>query len=183
MSRGRERPTGLYFAGWVFADLLLVIVLVVLGGELVLPTEPERPGPTAAPTTSVPAPEPTPTRTSRPAGLDPRTRSITVRADADALLAGAAGARADLIRQIRREIVPFEGRRAAFVLVFGTVRGPGGVDNQRSDTYATAVARLLPRTAPEFFPPYSEKIIRGYHDSSADIASGTARIELFFLHQ
>ncbi|MEU1529606.1 hypothetical protein [Streptomyces fagopyri] len=191
MNRRSRRATVPYLAGWLFADVLLVIVLVVLGGERTPHQEAfaRDPSPVPAPTPSArrsPSPEPTatptPTPRARPGGLDPATRSITVHTDADALVAGSKAARADLEHQVTDGIERFKGRTAAFVMVFGTVHGAGGaVDSGRSDAYATAVARLLPRTEPAFFPPYSEKIIRGYHDSSGDISSGTARIELFFL--
>ncbi|MFD8420719.1 hypothetical protein [Streptomyces sp. NPDC059466] len=191
MTRRSRRATVPYLAGWLFADVLLVIVLVVLGGERAphdrtaaqdaspAPTPSARRSPSPEPTVT---PTPTPTQRARPGGLDPATRSITVHTDADALVAGSKSAKADLERQVADGIERFKGRTAAFVMVFGTVHGAGGaVDSGRSDAYATAVARLLPRTEPAFFPPYSEKIIRGYHDSSGDISSGTARIELFFL--
>ncbi|MFJ9931739.1 hypothetical protein ACIRSJ_01330 [Streptomyces virginiae] len=187
MSRGSGRPGGTYLAGWLFADLLLVIVLVVLGSEMPAADPHPDPEPTATATaTATPDPSrsPSPTRsdTSRPGGLDPVTVSIGIRLDPDALIAGRPSETAELTRQVTQEIKRYEGRTAAFVMVFGTVRTSGGsVDTGRSDEYATAVARQLPQAAPRFFPPYSEKIIRGYHDSGSAIASGTARIELFFL--
>ncbi|MFJ3722810.1 hypothetical protein ACIPYQ_09600 [Streptomyces sp. NPDC090045] len=191
MSRDAGRPGGPSFAGWLFADLLLVIVLVVLGSEVPADEPDPDPGPTPTATaTATPgpsrSPSPTPPDTSRPGGLDPVTVSVGIRLDPDALIAGRPAETAELTRQITQEIKRYEGRTAAFVMVFGTVRtgsgGSGGsVDTGRSDAYATAVARLLPQAAPQFFPPYSEKIIRGYHDSGSGIASGTARIELFFL--
>ncbi|MEU9081355.1 hypothetical protein [Streptomyces sp. NPDC048357] len=188
MSRDAGRPGGTYLAGWLFADLLLVIVLVVLGSEVPAAAPDPNPTPTATPTapaTTDPArsPSPTPSGTSRPGGLDPVTASVSIRLDPDDLIAGRPAGTAELTRQVTQEIKRHAGRTAAFVMVFGTVRtGSGGsVDTGRSDTYATAVARLLPQAAPEFFPPYSEKIIRGYHDSGQNIPSGTARIELFFL--
>ncbi|MEC4570324.1 hypothetical protein [Streptomyces virginiae] len=188
MSRDSGRPGGTYLAGWLFADLLLVIVLVVLGSEMPAADPHPDPEPTATATaTATPDPSrsPSPTRsdTSRPGGLDPVTVSIGIRLDPDALIAGRPSETAELTRQVTREIKRYEGRTAAFVMVFGTVRtsSGGSVDTGRSDEYATAVARQLPQAAPRFFPPYSEKIIRGYHDSGSAIASGTARIELFFL--
>ncbi|WP_183064439.1 hypothetical protein [Streptomyces sp. gCLA4] len=190
MSRDSGRPAGTYLAGWLFADLLLVIVLVVLGSEMpaAAPDPDPPPTPTAtapAPVTATPdpsrSPSPTPSDTSRPGGLDPVTVSVGIRLDPDALIAGSPSETAELARQVNEEIKRYAGRTAAFVMVFGTVRSGGSVDNGRSDAYATAVARQLPQAAPRFFPPYSEKIIRGYHDSGAGIASGTARIELFFL--
>ncbi|MFD9368479.1 hypothetical protein ACFWA6_12325 [Streptomyces sp. NPDC060020] len=191
MRRDGGRPGGTYLAGWLFADLLLVIVLVVLGSEVPAATPDPGPTPTATATATATAdpsrsPSPTPSDTSRPGGLDPVTASVSIRLDPDDLIAGRPAATAELTRQVTQEIKRHEGRTAAFVMVFGTVRtasgGSGGsVDTGRSDTYATAVARLLPQAAPRFFPPYSEKIIRGYHDGGQGIPSGTARIELFFL--
>ncbi|MFG2335336.1 hypothetical protein [Streptomyces yangpuensis] len=186
MSRNSGRPAGTYLAGWLFADLLLVIVLVVLGSEMPAAAPDPHPTPTAtaaAAATPGPSrsPSPTPSDTARPGGLDPVTVSVGIRLDPDALIAGRPSETAELTRQVNEEIKRYAGRTAAFVMVFGTVRSGGSVDTGRSDAYATAVARHLPQAAPRFFPPYSEKIIRGYHDSGADIASGTARIELFFL--
>ncbi|MFD9077473.1 hypothetical protein ACFQ7B_01520 [Streptomyces erythrochromogenes] len=184
MSRDSGRPAGTYLAGWLFADLLLVIVLVVLGSEVPAAAPDPRPSPTA---TAAPdpshssSPSPAPSDTARPGGLDPVTASVGVRLDPDALIAGRPSETAELTRQVTEEIKRYEGRTAAFVMVFGTVRSGGAVDTGRSDAYATAVARQLPQAAPRFFPPYSEKIIRGYHDSGQAIPSGTARIELFFL--
>ncbi|MFJ8112679.1 hypothetical protein [Streptomyces sp. NPDC096132] len=185
------RPPTPYLAGWLFADLLLVLLLVVLGSQTGTTDGIDEAGrtPSALPTSGGsrspgPTSSPTATRTPRPAGLDPTTQSITVAADADAVIAGSAGAVASVRRQVDRQIARFGRRTAAFVMVFATVHGSGGgVDTGRSDVYATAVARLLPKIAPQFFPPYDKKIIRGYHDSGYRIRSGTARIELFFLQQ
>ncbi|MFE6905673.1 hypothetical protein [Streptomyces erythrochromogenes] len=184
MSRDSRRPGGTYLAGWLFADLLLVIVLVVLGSEVPAAAPDPRPTATAtaAPNPSHSAsPSPAPSDTARPGGLDPVTVSVGVRLDPDALIAGRPSETDELTRQVNEEIKRYEGRTAAFVMVFGTVRSGGSVDTGRSDAFATAVARQLPQAAPRFFPPYSEKIIRGYHDSGQAIPSGTARIELFFL--
>ncbi|THA74360.1 hypothetical protein [Streptomyces sp. A0592] len=184
MSREPGRPGGTYLAGWLFADLLLVIVLVVLGSEVPAAAPDPHPSPTATATAAPDpshSPSPTPSDTARPGGLDPVTVSVGVRLDPDALIAGRPSETAALTRQVNEEIKRYEGRTAAFVMVFGTVRSGGAVDTGRSDAYATAVARQLPQAAPRFFPPYSEKIIRGYHDSGQAIPSGTARIELFFL--
>ncbi|MET8446067.1 hypothetical protein [Streptomyces sp. NPDC005209] len=191
MSNRSRRGAAPYFAGWLFADLLLVIVLVVLGSQVTQAGGADQGKETKSPTPTAGEsgrPEPTdsgrPTSSPRPAGLDPTTQSISVRADADEVIAQDADATASVRHQVVRKITRFDGRTAAFVMVFGTVRGPGGgMDTGRSDAYATAVAKLLPKSAPAFFPPYSKKIIRGYHDGSPAIKNGTARIELFFLQR
>ncbi|MFF3457197.1 hypothetical protein ACFYXH_23325 [Streptomyces sp. NPDC002730] len=184
--------SGARLAGWLFADLLLVMVVVALGGEKM--TEGAgariRPELTAGPT-GTPAPSPTPTISapapSSPAapagGLDPDTESITVRTDPEELIGGSDGAAASIRRQVVEKAKQFQGERAAFVIVFGNAgRLPGGaVDTRSSTAYAEAVAKLLPSAAPDFFPPYDEKIIRSYHNTDPGVPSGTAEIELFFL--
>ncbi|MFH8449594.1 hypothetical protein ACH4CD_10140 [Streptomyces fungicidicus] len=189
----RTRPATTRLAGWLFADLLLVMVLVALSGAESTGAGPApcaRPSSAGcAPTTSTTTPTaPTPSRTPEsPAptggGLDPVTESITVRTDPEALVAGTDAAETGLKREVVRKIRKFSGERAAFVIVFGNAgRLPGGaVDTDASTRYAEAVARLLPSAAPRFFPPYHPKIIRGYHNTDRRVASGTARIELFFL--
>ncbi|WP_191874777.1 hypothetical protein [Streptomyces filipinensis] len=178
-------------AGWLFADLLLVMVVVLLGGETTDGAEPRPPCAAASPS-CIPSPsEPTHPgpSTSAPAspppsgGLDPHTRSITVRTNPEAFMGGSARAAASVRRQVARQTRKFRGKRAAFVMVFGNAgRLPGGaVDTGTSTAFAEAVARLLPSAAPEFFPQYHKEIIRGYHNTDPGIPSGTAEIELFFL--
>ncbi|MFJ9819606.1 hypothetical protein ACIRU3_30950 [Streptomyces sp. NPDC101151] len=185
------RTTGAQAAGWLFADLLLVMVVVALGGETMDRADPPHPcamaGPSCTPSPSGPTlPGPStsaPTGPPPSGGLDPHTRSITVRTDPEALMGGSARAAASVREQVARRIRQFRGKRAAFVMVFGNAgRFPGGaVDTGTSTAFAEAVARLLPSAAPEFFPQYHKEIIRGYHNTDPGIPSGTAEIELFFL--
>lgn len=184
------RLSGVQMAGWLFADLLLVMVVVVLGGET--PANPATPpGPHEGSTDTRTPPGPTlpgpsasaPNTPPPPGGLDPHTRSITVRVDPEALISGSARATASLREQVARKSRQFPGERVAFVMVFGNAgRLPGGaVDTGTSTAFAKAVARLLPSAAPQFFPRYHKEIIRGYHNTDPRIPSGTAEIELFFL--
>ncbi|WP_326654111.1 MULTISPECIES: hypothetical protein [unclassified Streptomyces] len=177
--------SGARVAGWLFADLLLVMVVVALGGETttkgagahIRPELTAGPTGTPAPAVSTPAP-------GTPAGgLDPHTKSISVRTDPGDLVGGSDAAAASIRRQVVRKAEQFQGERAAFVIVFGNAgRLPGGaVDTRSSTEYAEAVARLLPSAKPDFFPPYDEKIIRSYHNTDPRVPSGTAEIELFFL--
>ncbi|MGW0555930.1 hypothetical protein ACWDZ6_17260 [Streptomyces sp. NPDC002926] len=176
--------SGARVAGWLFADLLLVMVVVTLGGETTkgagAHNQPElTAGPTSTTTPTVSAPAP-----GTPAGgLDPHTRSISVRTDPGDLVGGSDTAAASIRRQVVQKAEQFQGERAAFVIVFGNAgRLPGGaVDTRSSTEYAEAVARLLPSAKPDFFPPYDEKIIRSYHNTDPRVPSGTAEIELFFL--
>ncbi|WP_327327516.1 hypothetical protein OG735_37055 [Streptomyces sp. NBC_01210] len=184
--------SGARLAGWLFADLLLVMVVVALGGEKMTEGAGARirpeltAGPTSTPAPSLtPAiPAPAPSSPAAPAGgLDPDTESITVRTDPEDLIGGSDGAAASIRRQVVQKAMQFQGERAAFVIVFGNAgRLPGGaVDTRSSTAYAEAVAKLLPAAAPDFFPPYDEKIIRSYHNTDPGVPSGTAEIELFFL--
>ncbi|MGX1884785.1 hypothetical protein [Streptomyces sp. NPDC055287] len=185
--------SGAQLAGWLFADLLLVMVVVVLGGEAMgdgaAPLCPDDTNClTGTPTPSTPpSPEPFTPAPISPApptgGLDPTTRSITVRTDPEALIGGSDRAAASIRDQIARQTKKFAGERAAFVMVFGNAGrlAGGAVDTRTSTAYAEAVAKQLPSAAPRFFPPYNKEIIRGYHNTDPRVPSGTAEIELFFL--
>ncbi|MFC1416608.1 hypothetical protein [Streptacidiphilus cavernicola] len=161
-------------AGWLFADLLLVLVVVVLGGEVV--AAPAHPTAKPKPTVSASAsPTVRPTATSPP-GLDPHTKSVTLKVDPAAVLAHSAPALADLKRQVLQGIAPYRGRHAALVLVFATAG-----DVNYSSQLAETVAPMLPQFAPNFFPTYHQSIIRSYFDGQGK--ADTIRLELFFVGQ
>jgi hypothetical protein len=168
-------------AGWLFADLLLVVVLIVLGSQWNSPAgrgdEADEPGPS----TSAPAAVAT-TPAAQP-GLDPDSEEFDVSLDAVALVAGKASAVRALRKRVEKGIEKYPGRTAALVIVWGTAGScrTCPVTDQASRTYAHAVATRLTGVAPGFFPPYDEDIIRSYRNTSSDRDSGTATIELFFL--
>ena len=97
-------------AGWLFADLLLVMFLVGVGAEITQVSRDE------------PKPEPTPEEV-KPPSMDPNPETRSIRVDADALLdSGAASARAEKkrIRKDIREVAgDLKGQRAAMVLLWG----------------------------------------------------------------
>ncbi|WP_371501633.1 hypothetical protein OG871_32340 [Kitasatospora sp. NBC_00374] len=167
-------------AGWLLADILLMLVVVVLGTEVVpaLPSAGRSPGPN--PSAAAAAPPAGPHGASS-ASLDPHSESVVAHVDPDALLDGSPAAVADLLQQLRLGIQPYRARRAALVLVWGSAAACRGcaADLGRSAELARQVAPRVPDVAPEFFPAYDPRIIRAYEDGEGQV--GTVRLELFFV--
>lgn len=108
-------------AGWLFADLLLVLFLIGLGSVPSAPTA--EPTPTPTPTAS-PTPTPTPTPTPEaPLGLERTPVTLTVRVNAWELLNPATrpGAATEIQRQIAEEAqrAGFRDVTAGMVLIWG----------------------------------------------------------------
>ncbi|MFC5665476.1 hypothetical protein ACFP3U_21175 [Kitasatospora misakiensis] len=141
--RTRPKARGVHLAGWLFADMLLVLALVAMGDQGD-PVAAERAAaapttvPSASATESAPASAtPTPTPTG-PRGVehDPVTVDVT----------GDSSDAAGLTAQIRAATEPYAGRQAAVVLTFGSNRDPGV-----GQAYAHAVNGLLGQARPEMF--------------------------------
>ncbi|WP_432511029.1 hypothetical protein [Kineococcus sp. SYSU DK001] len=123
--RARENAT-VGLAGWVFADALLALTIIGLAAGGAVHAGSEEPRPVAA--TVAPAPTPVPTVTvtaapepvpSMPAGVAQAPVVLQVDVDGsndDTIRSSVAAAVGDLAAQ---------GRRAAFVLTFGTAGDPG----------------------------------------------------------
>jgi hypothetical protein len=171
----RERSL-VAFAGWLFADLMLVIMLVAMGGqpetpEAVATPSPATPSttPTATPTTTpTPAPAPTPTPTPKPIPIGPLALD---RSPVVVDVSGAPGATTALTAQLTKALAPYHGRRAGFVLTFGW-----GSNIDSDIAYATTVNTLLGKTLPAMFP--SGTVLRPYMDLSH--TGGAAEIQVFF---
>ncbi|GAA2825090.1 hypothetical protein RMN57_04570 [Kitasatospora sp. CM 4170] len=183
-------------AGWLFADLMVVMVLVVLGGQSTpLPvaapsSSPSAAGSPSAPASSSasssssptsPAPKPTATAPAPPPGLDPNSTSVVVEVDVDGLLGGDPAARTAFANRLKAEIGPYTGRSAALVFVWGTAAGCAHctADLGRSQGLADAAAPLVHAVAPGFFPADDRRLIRPYLDGQG--RPGTVRLELFFI--
>lgn len=154
-------------AGWLFADLMLVIAIVAMGGQAdPLAAAKPRPAPsTHSPTPSPTPPAPTPSTPSKSVGpptLEQTPQIIEVHA--------AAGDDAALTRQLTAELVPFRGRRAGFVETFG--QGP---DAGADTAYSTEVNRLLSRIDPALFPAGTPE--EDYIDLGS--AAGGAEIKIY----
>ncbi|MFF3017785.1 hypothetical protein [Streptomyces sp. NPDC057939] len=156
----RPRFNPLTLAGWLFADMLLVLALVAMGdqGDPVKAATAKKPGPSPSPSAS-PSPSPTP---SGPRAVE--RQAVELAFDA------AAGDTDRIVRQLRERTEAHKGRTAAFVLTFG--RSPevgGGVD------YARRVNALLAQARPEMFTGATTRdfFVQGP-------AGGHAELEIYF---
>ena len=127
-------------AGWLFADLFLLLLLTAL------PATPVRKDPTANPSASGAArPNPKPTPTHAP-GLDRKYLSFTVNLSPDRY---RAGARAEMLQKVAAELKKQnpKGRKVGFVLVFAS-DDQGHV--QRANDTGADVVKLLQARSPLF---------------------------------
>lgn len=126
-------------AGWLFADLFLLLLLTGLAAAPARDdgrTGPSTPVTTSPQGTRPPAPKPV---TSRPPGLDRDYLSFTVNISP---VRYRAGARLEMLRQVGAELKRQNprGRKVGFVLVFAS----DDRDNvQRANDTAADVVRLL----------------------------------------
>ena len=145
-------------AGWVFADLLLVLFIVGLGSAIkYAPPPPPEPEPKVPPIV----------------GMKTDPTSVTVRVNGQALSTGAAmppPARQTVCRAIRSELRPVKGERAALVLVFG-----GAADVEAGQNVARAIATQLSCADQNVFR--GNVPTRAFWDGSLPL--GQARLEIF----
>ncbi|MDT0438460.1 MULTISPECIES: hypothetical protein [Streptomyces] len=159
--RGRAARRGrgggiVVLAGWLFADLLLVLALVSMA---------DRPDPLAAragpspgaSASGAPSASPSPSPTG-PRGVSRTPRQFRVH----------GSDKGDLVRQIRAGTEPWRGDTAALVLTFGG-GGSGTV-------YAHLVNGQLAKARPEMFGP--RMATDDYHDLSE--GAETALIRVYF---
>ena len=120
---GRSDPVGLL--GWVFADMLLALVIVFMG------TQPGDPTAGASPETTTTTIAPTTTTTAAPPGVDQEYICIRVRTDPGQLGSAAApgaGPYLDALAEELRSQLRARGadtRTAGVVLSFGVGSTPG----------------------------------------------------------
>ncbi|QGV80284.1 hypothetical protein [Streptomyces ficellus] len=157
----RVRFNPLHLAGWLFADMLLVLALVAMGdqGDSVKAAEAaKKPG--ASPSASgKPRPKPSPT--------GPRA---VLRKPVNVAIDAAPGDRDRIVERLRAVTARHAGRQAAFVLTFGRHAdpGPGGA-------YAHEVNSLLAEARPGMFEGATT---RDFWKGGA--SGGHADIEIYF---
>ncbi|MER5220794.1 hypothetical protein [Streptomyces flaveus] len=158
-ARPRRRTRGLsvvVLAGWLFADLLLVLALVSMA-DRPDPMADDRPKPTDSPSPS-PTASPSPTPTG-PQGVSRTPEQFRVKGnDTDSLL-----------RQIRSGTEKWRGRTAAMVLTFGGSSG--------GTAYAHRVNGLLAKARPEMFG--GRTATDDFHDLSESPQSAVVRVYFF----
>ncbi|WP_063761354.1 hypothetical protein [Streptomyces sp. NRRL B-1347] len=152
--RRRQRGTrvaGVVLAGWLFADLLLVLALVSMA---------DRPDPLAArPEPSGGADAPAERKPTGPPSVAREPEEFRVKGDD----------KTSLVRQIGRETRKWEGRRAALVLTFGG--GPGGTE------YAHLVNSQLAKGRPAMFS--GKTATDDFHDLSTRASTAVVRVYFF----
>ena len=151
-NRTRSSRIGLdSMAGWLFADLLLVLFLVGLGTELTATADP------VPPPMEEPAPKPEPEPESPP-GMRLDAELVQFDVNADALLAdGTAEQKTErdrVSKLIRRITDDLKDSRAAMVILWGQAREP-----QRGQDLARAVQPLLQVARPDVFGENASKAL------------------------
>jgi hypothetical protein len=162
--RGSVAP--LLLAGWLFADLLLGLMIIMLGAQAPphIPAETLAGEETASPS---PSPSASPCAT-RAAGVAAKATKISFR-----VRPGASDR--ELLGQVRRELLKHRkrlaGRHAGMVLTFGADGGAGnGVH------LATRVNAAAGKAFPRIFQTAAT---RNFHDLAAP--SGSISMEIYFV--
>ena len=153
--RKRARFTPLHLAGWLFADMLLVLALVSMG---------DRGDPLAAEAAARHPSPPTVTPSPRPTG----PRSVE-RKPVKLSLQAATGDTDRMVKQLREATGRYQGRSAAFVLTFGQAPDPGA-----GQEYAGDVNSALRKARPGMF---ADATTRDFWNGGP---SGTADLEIYF---
>lgn len=168
MHEGASRRGRLFtvesIAGWIFADLLLVLFLVGLGSAKAYTPPPEPPKPKVEKKEKEPEPI---------VGMKTDPTSIQVRVNGQRLGSGrtlAANERQAVCRAVRSRLQPVEGERAALVLIFG-----GASDVSTGQNVARAIGKELACANARVFP--DRVPTRAFWDGTLPL--GTARLEVF----
>ncbi|MET8679577.1 hypothetical protein ABZW18_18885 [Streptomyces sp. NPDC004647] len=164
-----------HLAGWLFADLLLVLVLVVLGGQAVV-ASPDR-GDSDETVRDV----------RRRTGMIPDSVNVPLLTDqrvADSLSTPGRSGRAAAERALRNRLdaaLAKEKRKAAMVFVWGSNGGCSGCarTNHLSSAYAKSAMSVIRRHRHPLLPT-DPVFHRAYMDLNAP--SGTLRLEIFFYY-
>ncbi|MFD5798169.1 hypothetical protein ACFWIO_32525 [Streptomyces diastatochromogenes] len=158
MKSRRFQP--LHLAGWLFADLLLVLALVAMGDQGD-PLAAQAHAPSASPSASASA------GPGKPRHKGPRAvlrKPVKIAVDA------APGDKEAIVRGLREATERYEGRQAAFVLTFGRHTDPGA-----GGDYAHDVNALLVKARPEMFRGATT---RDFWKGGA--STGHADLEIYF---
>lgn len=162
MHEGTSRRGRLFtvesIAGWVFADLLLVLFLVGLGSAMAYtPPKPPPPSPRVAPIV----------------GMKTDPTIVQVKVNGELLGVGSSLSKADrsaVCRAVRGRLGPVKRQRAALVLVFG-----GAQDVTTGQNVARAVGQQLGCADGRIFQ--GNVPTRAFWDGALPL--GTARLEIF----
>ena len=156
------RFTPLHLAGWLFADMLLVLALVSMGdrGDPLAAQAATRPSPSASSGDAESSPTPSPTPQG-PRSVERKPVKVHVTA--------AVGDRTRMVKQLRSATARYEGRAAAFVMTFGHAVEPG--DGQ---AYAREINKALRKARPDMF---TDATTRDFWNGGT---AGAADLEIYF---
>ncbi|WP_329037537.1 hypothetical protein OIE71_29525 [Streptomyces sp. NBC_01725] len=150
------RPGVVMLAGWLFADLVLVLALVSMA---------DRPDPLAARPAAGPSPSGSPSPSPSPTPSPVGPRSVELKPQQIRVKGGASK---DIVAQINKGTKKWPGRTAALVLTFGGSQG--------GTEYAHRVNSLLSKARPEMFS--KKTATDDFHDLGEP--SNTAIIRIYF---
>ncbi|MEH0424449.1 hypothetical protein [Streptomyces sp. B21-083] len=156
------RFTPLHLAGWLFADMLLVLAIVSMGdrGDPLAAQAAARPSPSTSSADAGPSPEPSPTP-SGPRSVERKPVKVQVTA--------TVGDTARMVSQLRAATARYEGHAAAFVLTFGQAPEPS--DGQ---AYAREINKSLRKARPDMF---TDATTRDFWNGGS---AGSADLEIYF---
>jgi hypothetical protein len=175
----RSSDSGLFGGvGWLFADLMLALVVIAFLASVIVPEEPEPPSPLPpATTTSTTVPTTTTTTTSTPPPPERLAREpikADVFVDDRALLAGDPAAVSGMQAAVGGQLSGLlAGRRAGFVLTFGT---SSSADIQRGIRTAGQFNDLVLRNLGAQF---RDTAYRNYFQNGPDRSKITLEIFVF----
>ncbi|MEV4242143.1 hypothetical protein AB0J63_01915 [Streptosporangium canum] len=167
-SRRRTPTTPILLAGWLFADLLLGLTIIMLGAQAP-PPSPARS--TAGVSTATPRPGSSPTPSpcaTRIGGVRAEPTKISFRVTPGA---GDSALTAQVRKKLLRHRKHLAGRHAGMVLTFGADGAAG--DGVR---LATRVNTALSKAYPNIFRTAAT---RNFHDLAAP--SGSISMEIYFV--
>ncbi len=164
MSRGENSkyqllPGGASTAGWIFADMLLVIMIIALGAQVTKAADPDE--------------GKVPKEPKGPVVMQEKAIKHNVSFDADALLGGGAAAKREATKvrqQIRAKTQNLKGKKAAMVMVWGRAPEVG-----RGTSIANTVAKQLKPSNPRVF---SDVVPRPLWTGGSE---GVAELEIYVL--
>ncbi|WP_248965315.1 hypothetical protein [Sphaerisporangium perillae] len=166
MTRRRRPTTPILLAGWLFADLLLGLTIIMLGAQAPPPI-PVRPRAGVSTATPTPSPSPSPCAT-RVGGVRAKPVEVSFRVNPGA----GDGA---LIAQVKRSLLKHQdrlaGRHAGMVLTFGA-NGDAGNGVHLATRVNTAARKAYPKI-------FGTAATRNFHDLAAP--SGSISMEIYFV--
>ncbi|XVQ89154.1 hypothetical protein ACQP2K_17590 [Microbispora siamensis] len=158
--------SSLLLAGWLFADLLLALTIIMLGAQAP-PPAPAMPLASEGSASPSPSPSPSPCATWA-AGVAAKPTKVSFRVNP---VASDEELLAEVKRELRKHKKRLAGRHAGMVLTFGANGGTG--DGVRLATRVNAAAG-------EAFPSiFQTAATRNFHDLAAP--SGSISMEIYFV--